>query len=241
MSIEDYPADQPNPITLDESKGYSFGLTCWQVLQWFSYHIADMSLVTLNDVHPHIDGGEDGDERLVYEPSDQLATLCAAGVDTTPWTREEQLEFFHLHNDNLLKAWLLQVHPQADLTSLTRMTCRGRASNKNFPSNVVSMMHLPITDGDGASLPPGINENINPDYDLASMSVELQVVLFTCLRYNMIPTKMLLDIDLEFTFHFDSSSLSPQKELTVHVFLPLRGSFYSGFREYDPQQKLQVR
>jgi len=235
--IEDYPVDQPNPITREPSKGCAFGLTCWEVLEWFSHDITDMSLVQLNGVHP-CTIGDGGNDRLVYEPSDQYAALCADRVDTTDWTMVEQIELFHKRENNLLKTWLLQVHSQADLASLTHMACRGRASNKPFPSNVVAMMHLPIVaDGATSPLPPSITRNINADYDLASMPIELQVVLFTCGRYNMIPTKMLLNIDLEFTFQFAFSS-SP---LTVNVFLVLRDSFYHGFREFDPTQKLQVR
>jgi len=232
MSIEDYPADQPNPITREPGKGDSFGLTCWEVLQWFT-HDMDMETVRLNGVHPETDD----DHTLFYEPSDQYAAVCASRVDTTDWTMAEQIEFFHKRENNLLKTWLLQVHPQADLASLTSMACRGRASNRAFPSNVVAMMHLPIVANGTPSLPSSITRNINEDYDLASMPVELQVVLLACNRYNMIPTKMLLNVDLEFTFQF-ASSFSPLK---VNVFLALRDSFHHGFREFDPTQKLQVR
>jgi hypothetical protein len=52
-AIDDYDIDQPNPDPHGpkSSKGRSLGLTCWDILQYFTYDIVHMNLVLLNGVH----------------------------------------------------------------------------------------------------------------------------------------------------------------------------------------------
>jgi hypothetical protein len=230
LAIEDYPADMPNPITRAPSKGESFGMTCWEVLEWMSQDITDMSLVALNDKHPIINA----DGRLCYLPSEGSLRNSLNRVDKTEWTMAAQLALFHARPDNLLRTWLFQAHPaleavlDAEPTRLVDIACRGVVSGKHFPSNVVTFLHLPVVrEGPFAQdkLPPEAHP-WSRNYDVASMPIALQLVLATCARYTMIPTQMLHEVNLVLTF-----TLVDTTKFEVSVQVSFRDSFYSGFRE----------
>jgi hypothetical protein len=148
-----------------------------------------------------------------------------------------QLELFRGRPDNLLRTLLHQVHP--DPQRVTHIACRGRWTGKAFPSNVPAMLHLPVTSS-SMPLPQEIFNNRH-DYDLASMSVELQLVLVTCQRYTMIPASLLRDIGLDLTFTLAAGQEeAPPTTLTVHMSLDLCDSFHTGFREYQVGSHLVV-
>jgi hypothetical protein len=53
IEIEEYYMDEPNPNTEDEWKGLAKGLTCWDILQWYTHDILSMDCVSLNGIHPY--------------------------------------------------------------------------------------------------------------------------------------------------------------------------------------------
>jgi hypothetical protein len=253
LSIEDYPVDMPNPITREPCKGEAFGLTCWQVLAMCSGDIGNMSVVTLNGVHPSI--SDDEDESLCYQPDEYDLTTFAARVDKTAWPMTEQLALFFARPDNLLRTWLFQAHPtceialEAEPKRLVHMACRGVVSGKQFPSNIITLMHLPVMqEGPYAQdqLPAEVH-GWSRNYDMTSMPIALQVVLATCARYTMIPTQLLLEVNLILSYTLVDEGAccvsldSPRTTYEVSVKVPFRDSFYSGFREVGGDATLYVR
>jgi hypothetical protein len=49
-AIEDYDLNYPNPRANEGWKGFHVGLNCWDILQWMTYDIGDMAVVTMNPI-----------------------------------------------------------------------------------------------------------------------------------------------------------------------------------------------
>ncbi len=221
MLIEDYAEDQPNPRNYEPSKGESFGLTCWDVMNLWC-DIDHMELVSLNGIHPGYVGDS---ETLTYERE------FSQREDVTSYSMNSLLEIFR-KDDSILKKWLTELKPELDINTVTNIECTGKYTSKKFPSNVTAFLHLPVR-----ADRPVPRECISPinSLDMTSQSLEMQVILMTCGWYNMIPENLLRDIGLLFNF-----TTNYDEKITISVDLNLRDSFYHRFREIDPKEKIKV-
>jgi hypothetical protein len=213
-AIEDYDINYPNPRGAYYCKGHSLGLTCWDILQFFTSDIGDMSGVSLNGIHPNVT--KDG--YLIYdrEVSTPSRFKLADQLNSEPATQlpVDICDQYHTKM-NILKHWVNQSLPELPKTEkLTKIECKGRYSGVSFPSNIISFLNLEPQ-----------SETILPRTIWNLVFSDIQ----------MVPSRVLENIGLIFNLTFETI------EVVIQMDLQLKDWINPQFRVIDPAQLVQVK
>ncbi len=211
-AIEDYDLNYPNPLADQGWKGLGVGRNCWDILQWMTYDIGDMAMVTLNGIHPTI--SKEG--YLLYDREDSSPSRFKLGdqLANQPTTElpADLSDQYHTKN-NILRHWVQQSLPNFN-ERLSKIECTGRYSGISFPSNIISFL------------------NLEPQ---SETTLPRTIWNFVCGNVQMVPRRVLENLGLIFTLAFETQVLS------IHMDLQLKDWVNPAFRVIDPSQSVQVR